>query len=481
MTLAPAERFQKLTLLVTRVLWHVFGAESWAGWRALLTALEQGLDALDARGRALVEQITGRTRLPGTLKELWIFVGRRAGKSMISALLAVWAVTCRTYTLAPGEVGVFMVIAADRRQARVVKRYISGLLRASDTLAAEIAEETADSITLRSGLVVEIHTSSFRSLRGYTCVGAVCDEVCFWTNDEDSANPDREVLVALRAAMATVPEALLVAMSSPYARRGEAWRVYERHFGQDESDRVLVVQAATRTLNPTVDPALIAAAYDDDPSAAAAEFGAEWRRDVETFLPREALAAVVVPHRADLPPMQRVPYVAFVDPAGGSGADSFTLAIAHLETRDRAAWAVVDAVLEVRPPFSPETTVGIFAARLREYGIGTVVGDRYAGEWPREQFSKHGIAYAASPRAKADIYRDFLPVVMSGRVELPDHARLVAQLHRLERRTGPSGRDYVDHPPRGNDDVANAVAGAVVSLAAHARYGGGTLKLRGSF
>ena len=46
--------------------------------------------------------------------------------------------------------------------------------------------------------------------------------------------------------------------------------------------------------------------------------------------------------------------------------------------------------------------VSEFAELLRQYGIGTVRGDRYAGEWPREVFRKRGITYAPTKWTKAD-------------------------------------------------------------------------------
>jgi hypothetical protein len=39
---------------------------------------------------------------------------------------------------------------------------------------------------------------------------------------------------------------------------------------------------------------------------------------------------------------------------------------------------------------------------------------------------------------------------------------LLAQLTGLERRTARGGRDTIDHGPGGRDDLANAVAGALV-------------------
>jgi len=105
-----------------------------------------------------------------------------------------------------------------------------GLLRASALLVALIADETSERIELTTGIAIEVHTASFRSVRGYTVVGAVLDEIAFWPTD-DSANPDTEILNAIGPAMATIEGALLMA-TSPYWRRGELWRADDRHFGK---------------------------------------------------------------------------------------------------------------------------------------------------------------------------------------------------------------------------------------------------------
>lgn len=453
--------------LMDRPLAAVFSGPSWDHWRALLRAAYAL--PMTERDRAVFARFTARHTVPQRpTREIWFVVGRRAGKSAIAALVAVYATCCCRYRLAPGETGIFMVIAADRKQARVIKRYISGLLRTSPALEVLIAPkgETKDSIRLTNGITIEIHTASFRTLRGYTVVGAACDELAFWRDDE-SANPDREILTALRAAMATIPNAMLVCTSSPYARRGELWRMYQRHFGKDDAP-VLVVQGASRDFNPTLDADVVAAAYDDDPAAAAAEFGAEFRRDVESYVSPELLEDLVMTGRRELPPDPTQRYVAFTDPAGGGGSDSYTVAIAH---RDASGRAVLDVVREARPPFSPEAVTAEFAALLTAFRISRVAGDRFAGEWPREVWRKHGVQYETATHTKSDLYRDLLPMLSSRSVELLDHPRLIAQLNGLERRTGRSGRDYIDHRPgaQSHDDVANAACGALVALALTAR------------
>jgi hypothetical protein len=193
----------------------------------------------------------------------------------------------------------------------------------------------------------------------------------FWRSDETAANPDSEILAALRPAMATIPGAMLLAASSPYARRGELWQAFRRHHGRDDSP-ALCWQAATRTMDPTVPQSVVDEALEEDPAKAAAEYLAEFRSDIESFVAREVVEALIAPSRFELPPMRGVRYHAFCDPSGGS-ADSMTLAIGHLATDNTRApgpgRAVLDAVREVRPPFSPESVVIDFALLLKSYNV----------------------------------------------------------------------------------------------------------------
>ena len=267
------------------------------------------------------------------------------------------------------------------------------------------------------------------------------------------------ILDALRPGMATVPNAMLLCASSPYARRGAIWDAHRRHFGKD-GDPVIVWQADTRTMNPTVPQRVIDEATERDPASAAAEYGAKFRSDVKSFVNREAVEACVTFGVRERAPVSGVSYLAFVDPSGGS-ADSMTLAIGHQENDV----AVLDAIRERRPPFSPEDVVREFAALLKNYQITEVQGDRYAGEWPCERFREHGFTYETAAKPKSDLYRDLLPAINSRMVDLLEDARLFAQIVGLERRVSRAGRDSIDHAPGAHDDLANAVAGVVVTLA----------------
>jgi hypothetical protein len=194
----------------------------------------------------------------------------------------------------------------------------------------------------------------------------------------------------------------------------------------------------------------------EDPACAAAEYLAQFRVDLEAYVRREAVEACVSAGVYERGALREFSYAAFVDPSGGS-SDSMTLCIGHYEAKRETV--VIDCLREVRPPFSPETVVSEFATVLKSYRLIAAAGDRYAGEWPVEQFGKYGIRYEAAAKPKSELYGDLLPLLNSKRVELLDHPKAINQISALERRTARGGKDSIDHPPNGHDDVANAIAG----------------------
>ena len=251
---------------------HFKGA-SWTAWRVFLAALF-ALGFNDPAGSFLAA--TGRENWPvAPFDEAALIVGRRGGKSRILALIAVFLACFRDYTryLAPGEVATVAILAANRPQARTIFRYIAGLLKAVPLLAPMIEEANAEKISLSNRVEIEISTASFRTTRGYSFAAILCDEIAFWRSEESSANPDVEILRALRPGMATIPGSILLLASSPYAKRGELYAAYRRHHGKDGA-RVLVWKASTQAMNPKIKQEIVDEAYASDPEAARAEYGA---------------------------------------------------------------------------------------------------------------------------------------------------------------------------------------------------------------
>jgi hypothetical protein len=425
---------------------------SWSAWRIMLIA---GMgEPLKDSERESFTKLTGREREPlQRVEEATFIVGRRGGKSRANATLATYIAALCEHNLVRGERGVVLCIAPDQRQAKIVLDYAEAAFAASPILKQLIAGRTSDALELSNGIAIEVRAASFRRLRGPTYVAVIADEAAFWYSDEWSGNADVEILNACRPGLLTTRGPLIIA-SSPYARRGVLWTAFKKHFGPEGDPLILVARGSSRDFNPSLPQSVIDREFAKDAASAAAEYGAQFRTDIESFVPIEVVERCVGDYAERAPLLEHV-YYGFVDPSGGS-ADSFTLAISHGEGTN----TIVDAVREVKPPFSPEGVVADFTVLLRSYRVRLVWGDRYAGEFPRELFRRHGIGYALSQKPKSDFYRDLLPLLNSGRVVLPRNDRLVSQLVGLERRTTRAGKDSIDHAPGGHDDLINSVAGA---------------------
>lgn len=444
--------------------------QSWSAWFTFLRAFF-ALEREDGDLK-LFKQCTGRKKWPRKpAKEAWLVIGVRAGKSYVIALLAAYLAVFKQYKLSIGEKGFIICVAPTIKQAKIVKSYLSGFFNDNPFLKDYLSRETATEIELTNNIVITCISSDYRSLRGYTAVACIVDEIAYLMIEGNSTRPDIEIVRALRSRLLNT-DGPFIAISSPYAQVGMLYNIYKRHYGKSKSS-VLVWQAPSLVMNPLLNAKAIKRAFNEDPAAASADYSARFRSDIESYISRKALEAVIIEGRFELPYISENKYFSFVDPSGGS-VDSFCLGIAH----DEDGVAVLDLVREVRPPFSPEQVCFDFAKTLKEYHLYQVSGDRYGGEWPREQFRKHGITYKLSDKPKSEIYKEFLPLVNSGRVELLDNSRLFRQLFTLERKTGRGGRDSIDHPIGQHDDLSNVCAGVCVN-ATKRKMWAGTVPLMG--
>ena len=147
---------------------------TWAAWRAFLAALFAL--KMSSGQLAIYQHCTGRSAPPTQpATEAWLVCGRRAGKSFILALCAVFLGCFFDYRrhLAPGERGTVLIIATNSKQARVILRYIRALLTHIPMLAKLIERETADAFDLSNSVTIEVHPASAKTTRGYAVVAAL--------------------------------------------------------------------------------------------------------------------------------------------------------------------------------------------------------------------------------------------------------------------------------------------------------------------
>jgi hypothetical protein len=386
-----------------------FEGSSWDRWRAVLRAT-YGLK-LGKFDRKLFHEVAERDPPKERVREAWFVCGRRAGKDSVASVIAAYEAAFFQHgdRLRPGERALVLCIACDRDQARIVLGYIRAFFELP-VLKPLIQRETRDGLELSNGVDIVVATNDFRSVRGRAILCAILDECAFYS-DESSASPDQELYAAIEPGLMTLPNAMLIGISTAYRRAGLLYNKWKKHFGKDRDD-VLVIRAPSILMNPTLDERAIERALAEDRAKASSELLSEWREDLQSYVAQEVVDAAIVP--------------------------------------------------ATRPPFSPEAVIAEYAKVLNAYGLNDVEGDRYSGAFCAEQFKKNGISYKASERTKSEIYDTFLPLLNSRRIELLDNKQLVTELTRLERRTARGGRSTTDHPVGGHDDTVNAAAGALV-------------------
>ena len=167
-----------------QLLGSVLERPSWHAWRSLLLAAMG--EPLKPDELTTFKQFTGRKKAPkNRIDELWCVIGRRGGKSRAMAALAIYLAGLCDYSdkLVRGEKGTVLLIAPDMKQAKVALNYAEGTLESTPMMKQLTASRTAETLTLTTGITLEVRSASFRRIRGSTCVAVLADECAFWLSD----------------------------------------------------------------------------------------------------------------------------------------------------------------------------------------------------------------------------------------------------------------------------------------------------------
>jgi Transposase IS66 family len=103
------------------------------------------------------------------------------------------------------------------------------------------------------------------------------------------------------------------------------------------------------------------------------------------------------------------------------------------------------------------------ARQERSAAVVARLFDLWETELPRlsgkSKLEQHGITYTPAEKSKSDLYLEALPLFTRGLISIPNIPPLIRELRLLERQAHRGGRESVDHPRRGSDDLANSVCG----------------------
>lgn len=386
--------------------------------------------------------------------------GRRARKTTCAAIMAAYS-ALEAGTSARGQwVG---IVAQDfRAGVRNLFRAVAQPFEEIPALSKVVVRKTADTIGLRSGLQIGCWPCKPSALRGLTCRLLCIDEIAF-ASSPDGRPVDRELIVAGRPTLATVPGSKLVILSSPRTASGALFDLVKEHHGKAGSP-VLVFVAPSPELNPDLPESYIEEMRAQGPDVFDAEVLGRFRAGASALFDVAALDSVIATGRKDLAPASCPPCEFAFDPSGGKH-DRAALVGGF---RDRTSGRLVIACVRAwDAPHNPATIAAEACNVARSYGAHRLHLDRYSGDTIAGLIRAEGLTAETTGRTSSELLMDLVPVVQSGTIELPDPAcsdrarELIEELRSVERRPG-GERDRAEIPRgsgrRGHGDVAVATA-----------------------
>lgn len=186
-----------------------------------------------------------RDVLRSTAARTLLNVSRQAGKSTTSAVLAVWTALYR-----PGSLT--LLVSPGLRQSGELFRKCLDVYRALDKPVTAEAE-TLLRLELANGSRIVSLPGSEETIRGFSAPSLVLID--------EASRVDDELLTAVTPMLATVPDARLIALSTPAGKRGWWWKAWQD--GGDDWQRVQVRAADV----PRISPAFLAAERRTMPAA----------------------------------------------------------------------------------------------------------------------------------------------------------------------------------------------------------------------
>jgi hypothetical protein len=446
-----------------KLLGDILVGPSWDGWKALLLAAAG--EVLNDEERAHFTRLTGRAREPGNgaLCEIFLMVGgRRGGKSRALTTFCAWlAIQDWSDDLALGEKGRVMIIAPSISQSENTMSYLREIFKENALLQSLIERETKDEIHLKRKIVFEVQAASAATSRGKTAICVLADESAFLKSG-DAVNNDADIFTALRPCLGSTNGPLLLT-SSPDGEDGLTYDLYRRFFGPDGDPAVIVAKGSTKDLNPKFRDSVIDRAYQQDPTAAATEYGGEFRAPTTAYITRDLVERCI--EKGVTGPRRRLPgiaYTAYVDVSSGAGADSFTACVSHKIIDNDRHVTVIDWLYEAKPPFDPLVVIADLCTKLQTWNVTDVTGDQYGKPYVTA-FARCGVRYKLASLTTSEVFLHALPAWTSGSVLLYEGLddTAIRQLVGL-RRTYTNGREKIEHAKKnGHDDLAVAICGAI--------------------
>lgn len=439
-----------------------------------------GVDPIDLPEdeRELAKKIFGDIdRIPeGCRDVIAMLKGARMGGTWIWSLYLVYAALLADLsTLAAGEQAFAPIVAPDLKTARQSLRYVIGAFQSRANLrACIVGEPTAGNITIRrpqDGRQVSIEclaaSRGGSAVRGRSMVAALIDETAFFRSADTGVINDAEIYRAISPRILPGPVGRVGLVSTSWGEWGLLWDKVDAEHGKPKT--CLACICPTLLMRNTAKMRrVVAEEYARDPKNAAREFDCvPFAMGGSTFFDARALEAAV--DDSLVLPLATAPDNCIETAGADFGFKRNSSALAVVQRSDADVYTL--ACLEERKPeghpLKPSEVVKDFAEKLVEYTVRTVMADGHYRESVTEHLIESGVSMTEAPEGQRGIsatYILFRTLLNEGRIRLPHHERLLAQMKGVTSRPQPGGGISIVLPHWATGEHGDLVSAVVLAV-----------------
>lgn len=416
----------------------------------------------------------------GNFMELIMLMGRKSGKSVRAAKIALFYVYKfvsdpkyrDNFNLIPGQPVYILVVSVTAEQAEnIIIDYCKGFTKRSWYMRNFLNErkQRADELTFETPegpVIIRGQGSSSGAMRGYPCIVVIFDELAHFVETGGRMSGKR-VYEALKPNIAIFrDEGKIIVLTTPGGKSGIVWDLnclYE----QKKLSKTMLKCAPTWEMNLDVSKEFLKSEEEKDPVTFACEYGANFYETMDAFLESWKVDKCVREGEMVLPPPGPWDYYITMDPA--IKKDAYSVALAHME----GSKPVIDFIKKFqgtrREPVDI-AEVERFAANLcKDYSVRKIGIDQNQSASTVQNFKREGLPIEETPftsQYNMAIYerlKRFIYAKPEERLVLPPYPPAVMELKMLQIKRL-SNRFSVSAPKGHEDDCADVIANALFMM-----------------
>jgi hypothetical protein len=224
-------------------------------------------------------------------REIILVLGRRSGKSALAGIIASYGNPQSYYGSIPGSEIRVLCVANDKEQASIVYSDIGAHVEAVDYFKNSLTSSTLQFMRFqteedrkkynaggKSSVVATFKSSIAKGLRGRGVICMILDELAFFVDNGNSSA--EKIYKAITPSIAQFSpkdpknkrkplgptHGRVISISSPDAKEGFFYRLYQLAMsGGKAAANMLVIQAPTWEINPSLDDSYYETEYHKDP------------------------------------------------------------------------------------------------------------------------------------------------------------------------------------------------------------------------